>query len=310
MSPSITVRGRPVEIDYTDKSGTLSVCGWLVRDGNPDEAEPVLTELATDPEVGLDARRLLAVCRQLRHWGILDEIEPLEISGAEAQPIDFEDESKVLFCRRDSSARVLFVFTGSDKQMWLSVKLIHSVLRRFDWNIVYLRDPGKRVGYGSGLQQFGPGFAGTISAIRDFVATLGAQKVYCFGNSSGGYAALRYGLELGAEAVLTFSPTTTSPRETEPEDTLIADDDFVDLAAPYRERSAVPRVTIVFGDGHADDAATARHIAALPGVRLVPMIGCDRHDVVAEAILRDQFMPLVTDLSNGKRTDPAAASKV
>lgn len=277
---------------------------WLVRDGKLEEAEAVLTPLVSDPETGLHARRLLAVCAQLRRWGLLDEVEPFGES-VEGQPIDFSDETKVLIHRHERSKRVLLVFTGNDNQMWISINLFHQVLRRLPWNIVYLRNPAKRVGYGYGLRQFGSGFRETVLGMKQLIRTLGGGKVFCIGNSSGAYASVRYGLELNASGVLALAPTTLNPRDEAPAekrgnsaaDIIAAGSFFTDIRKAYQRHDKVPSVTLVYGAQHESDSAAANHAGQLPGVSLEPIDGFAGHDVVAELIIRNELMDTIKALS-------------
>lgn len=236
-------------------------------------------------------------------------MKPLVRPEDGAQPIDFDDESKVLVSRHARSKRVLFVFTGNDNQMWVTLDLIHKVLSQLDWNIVYLRDPAKLVGYGYGLKQFGSSFRETISGMKDLVRSLGGGKVYCVGNSSGAYAALRYGLDLKATSVLVFAPTTLNARDHGPAEkrgnTLTeiaaAGGFFSDIRKAYARHDSVPGVRIVYGEKYEDDARTATSIADLPGITLEPLEDFDRHDVIAELIIQGRLLHSFTELWNGRR---------
>ena len=52
------------------------------------------------------------------------------------------------------------------------------------------------------------GHAGLLSFLKDLLGSLNTKKLYCFGSSMGGYAALLYGSLLNATRILTFGART------------------------------------------------------------------------------------------------------
>jgi hypothetical protein len=106
----------------------------------------------------------------------------------------------------------------------------------------------------------------------------GAKRVVMVGNSSGGYAAILFGLLTGADEVHAFAPKT---RLLESEDFhdqeklafllrhLGADHPNLDLRRLMESGvGARTRVHIHYPTGNAVDTGQARHVASLPNVRL------------------------------------------
>lgn len=284
----------------------LSRCDRLVRAGRFEEAEGQLVVLAQVPEAAKEARKLLAVCKQLRRWGIVGKLEAYSAnslrSNADADLPDFSSDAPVLIARRPEAKKVVFAFTGNARQVWISIHILHQFLWKHDCHVVYLRDPSKLC-YLSGVPGFGQGYQPTLTAMRELIGSLGHPTVYCLGNSGGAYAALRYGHDLGASAVLGFSTSTDVssllPRLGHP---LVSDyrrltpDLSVDLKELYASSATPPRVTLVYGDQHAADAASSIRMGDLPTVTLVPIAGYDRHDVISQTIAVGLFPSLIEQL--------------
>src|SRR5882672_7109558 len=82
----------------------LSRCDKFVRAGRFEEAESQLVVLAQIPEAAREARKLLAVCKQLRRWGIVGKLEAYSASAhrssADVDLPDFSSDASVLIARR------------------------------------------------------------------------------------------------------------------------------------------------------------------------------------------------------------------
>jgi pimeloyl-ACP methyl ester carboxylesterase len=241
------------------------------------------------------ARRLLAVCRQLRLWGISDGLERYGTRPGNQGNPDFSQEAGVLIARRPRASRVIFVFTGNARMIWVSLHVLHQLMPKDDCHIVYLRDI-RGLGYLDGIPELGAGYERTLDGFRGLVTSLGDPKVYCVGSSAGGYASLRYGLDLRARAILAFSPLTDGWQLQAASGGRIAADAIVDLRTLYAAASAAPAVTLVFGEKNEEDAAASRRLAGLPTVTLQPVPHYDRHDVIAQTIATGEFLPFINRL--------------
>jgi hypothetical protein len=280
----------------------ITACDRLVRAGRFDVAEPPLADLSHTPPVAPVARRLLAVCRQLRRWGIVGQLE--RYAGTSVQDDgrpDFSDDASVLVARRPNASKVIFVFTGAARQVWVSLHVLHQVLPE-DCHIVYLRDT-RQLCYLTGVEGLGTSYDETLAEFRRLIDSLGGSRVYCIGSSGGGYGALRFGLDLGARAVLAFAPSTDASslaplfKGTALEG--ITDrmpHVFVDIAQLYAAAPAPPSVTLVFGDRQERDAAASRRLSGLSMVTIHPVADYDRHDVIAQTIVTGEFRSLIDGL--------------
>lgn len=281
----------------------------LVRDGDFAEAERILPEILDHPELAPQVRRLQAVVRQLKRWGVSSKVEayrdPLVRPDGAATRFDAGDEVRIV--RRPEASKVVFVFTGNARQIWLSVHLFHQILPQ-DCTVVYLQDV-RKCGYVFGLPAFGEGYSGTLDGMRRLIASLDYPEVFVIGSSAGGWSAMRYALDLGATRVLAISPSTDL--------TVMADhraetasrfglsgaeavDAFppgsFDLLTLYGDAARPPQLILAFGGGHEKDRDASRRMGGMPEVTLHEVPDYDRHDVMAELIATGEIRGLIDAL--------------
>jgi hypothetical protein len=132
--------------------------------------------------------------------------------------------------------------------------------------------------------------------------------VYTLGISRSGYAAIRFGLDLGAAGVLAFSPPVNITAEFMEVDgrasahhlrlRTIDPDAVIDLK-PLIERAAgrVP-IHLWYGEDAAVDRRHAAHIDGLPGVTIRALPDVDRHNTFL-TVLADGRLGEALDLLLG-----------
>jgi hypothetical protein len=129
------------------------------------------------------------------------------------------------------------------------------------------------------------------------IASLGGRRLVCYGDSGGAFAALHYGLELGAEAVLATGARTNlanlrrarGDNSLHPESSDVA----IDLRELFRASPRPPRTLLVYAEHNWDDRLHALHLASLSGVMLRKVTKYSRHIVVPELIRRGEFQSLL-----------------
>jgi hypothetical protein len=202
---------------------------------------------------------------------------------------------------RQGADTALILFCGAGHRLGAPVPFLHRWLGLLPAHLIYLRD-FRQLFYLAGLDSLGPDRAATLQSLRALVASLGATRIVCYGNSAGGFAALHYGLDLGAESVLAMNGPTnldvgfnthlrmyrTAKRVGEE-----VPDAVTNLRSAYEAAADPPRALLVYGNGQWDDRLQAEDMAGLPTVTLCPMEKVKEHNTAMQAILRDQFQDLL-----------------
>jgi acyl carrier protein len=214
-------------------------------------------------------------------------------------PFTDDVQAEVQIVPHPHAADVILLFCGGSHALGISLSAIHRWLGCLPASLVYLRD-FRRSFYLQGLSSLGTNLDETLAALRRIVASLNGERVFCYGVSAGTYPALRYGLGLGAEAVIGLAGiidldltadmavrrTITRLRKELP-------DAATDLRRAYAAARRPPRAHLVYGEANWDDRLHAESLSGLPTVTLDPLPACTVHNVTAELIRRDQYEPLL-----------------
>ncbi len=203
--------------------------------------------------------------------------------------------------RREGANTVMLVFCGAKNQVGMPLPMLHRWLSRTGVSLIYLRDRSERA-YLGGVRGAGPDLASTITGLKALIQDLGARRVVCYGNSIGGYGALRYGAELGADAVLSMAGIVNlqtrfntglhyedSARKME----ATFPGQQLDNREVYLSSGARPSTLMVYGEHNWDDRIHAEHMAGIEGVALMQIDDSKNHNVAAELIRSGRFDDLL-----------------
>jgi len=198
--------------------------------------------------------------------------------------------AEVQTARRQGARALLIAFCGTALKAGLPLNLLHRWLGEIRVHVVYLRD-FRRLNYDEGVPALASSYEDTLHALQLIADDLGAERVVCYGNSLGGYAALRYGLDLGADAVLCFAgPTNLSDSFRGAEfRKRYAGTEGLDLRPLYQSAQRPPRAHLVYGEACAEDKAQAGNFAGLPSVTLAGVSDWNDHNVFLYALQRRTF---------------------
>jgi hypothetical protein len=283
--------GRPPNLERAELPAWAKGADFLIEQGRLDLAEHAVRRLNEAYPDFPWARNLCA----------LFDIMP---SATQGQP-PFADEypNPLQVVRREGAEIAILVFCGVQHRLGMPLPMAHRWFGRVPASLVYMRDL-RAMSYMAGIEGLGPDMPTSVEALREVIAELGARRVICYGNSSGGYGALAYGLELGAEAALCMSaPFNLEPafnthlRQIQSAQRLKAafPDRILDLRELYKACSSPPRTYIVYGEHHWDDRLHAEHMRGLPGVSLSVVPGYEGHNTGVEMIRLGQFDALLQD---------------
>jgi hypothetical protein len=142
--------------------------------------------------------------------------------------------------------------------------------------VIYLSD-FRRLMFLDGVESVGKGYDVTLDRLKQAVRDMAAEDIHIMGNSAGGFASLRYAIDLAAKSYLgmsitaDLSPGTKLPlgdffkrpvvRETAPH--MLVDLEPLLAASPHPKR-----IMLLCGDSNPIDRAHVEHVADLPASRL------------------------------------------
>ena len=134
---------------------------------------------------------------------VLELVDLLPEHAGEPLPFKDDQDKDVQVVERPGASCVVFAFCGRRQRINMPLWLFHRWVSALDdVSVVYLRDFDENHFVG-GIRSLGSR-AETVAALQGIASQLGARRIVCLGNSSGGYAAMRYGLDIGAERVANF----------------------------------------------------------------------------------------------------------
>ncbi len=224
---------------------------------------------------------------------VLDRMPP-----SQGQPRFEDDPAKDMqVVRRRDAEAVVFLFCGHAQRLGLPLTTIHHWLGLMPASLVYLRD-FHRLFYLAGIRSLGTSRSDAIAALRDIANSLGARRVACYGNSGGAFAALLYGLELGAQAVLALSGVVNLSRDFNRHLRQTVNltrlwkelpNDPVDLRRLFAAAELPPRARLVYAEYNWDDRLHAEYLVGLPTVSLRVVERHDGHNTVMELIKRREL---------------------
>jgi hypothetical protein len=204
-----------------------------------------------------------------------------------------------LLAHAPQSTRLAIVFSGANALLAMPAPLVgHPSV-----STLLLRDPQRRFCI-AGMPPVGHAYdecRNTMARIADICGA--GQPPVCIGISAGGFAALRFGLDLQASAVLGFSVPTTLNIDDDPQATLRR---YPQLAAFYKHHRALgrdvvpdylrakktPRVRLLYDPEHRRDSFLARRMETVPNTRLIPVANAG-HRTFAHAngtMIMDELM--------------------
>ncbi|KQS55300.1 hypothetical protein ASG17_04185 [Brevundimonas sp. Leaf363] len=230
---------------------------------------------------------------------------------ARHMPRDGSDESIMQVHERPGSRRVVFTFSGLSNRLGVSIEQMLTWTAALDTHVVVLKDP-ERLIYLKGVSTLGSDVRSTTEGMRRLAKRLGADEILCMGNSSGGFAALRYGQLAGATRTVGFGALTTLSAERTSQradgrapgmaDRLMAEarEELGDCADWLRERDPPMAVDLYFGADMGKDRFHAENLADTPGVTLHMIPGLNEHGVVQHLAERDLMPAIMTAFIEGR----------
>lgn len=271
----------------------LEVCRHFVRFGMIGETVDMLATLMDEPSLRAEVAEVMEHVRGIRRLGVPETVSLPDMRAEDGAP-----EDRGYWVVPAGSDTTLIAFSGRAQRLGMSIYFMHSLLGRLNANVIYLFDWADSY-YFAGVSGLGNGVGETVERLGVICDELGSRRLLCIGQSSGGYAAIRYGVELGADGVIAFSPIIL-PVMGERTRKRIAASGGPALAAEeadLRRHIAGARhplhIEVAYGTENRGDVASARHIADLPGMIERPLAGVKSHATIQETVVAGTFWPML-----------------
>jgi hypothetical protein len=212
----------------------------------------------------------------------------------------FSDDTtqEVQIARRDGAdTAVIFFCGGGTHRLGMPLNAFHRWAAQMPASAIYLRDFREQF-FLDGLPTLGGGLEASIAGLREVLARLNARRVLCYGFSVGGFAALFYGLRLGAARVVALGAAVTLEPEFNRHLRWIAAARRLrqsypgmplDLASEYAAAARAPRTVLVYGEHNWDDRLHAEYMASRAGAELVSLPAFAGHNPAIELIRRGKM---------------------
>jgi len=165
----------------------------------PAKAEHARPLLVADPDFA-KAEEVVAIAEKAP--GPEEWLRPLVVA---------DPERDVLLAEFRGAEAAVLVFGGTNDEVAMPLPLFDRYLATMNLTTIYLKD-FRRLRFLLGIESLSDDLPGTIVALRNMLDRLGVKRLCTIGNCVGGFAAIRYGVELGADRILAFGAPTFSSR--------------------------------------------------------------------------------------------------
>lgn len=229
---------------------------------------------------------------------LLDRAPKMPASARAA--ISADPRRDVIIPEGAKSDTALLIFAGINDALSMPLEVFDRYVRPLDVLPIYLRD-FSRLRYLKGIRSISEHYQGTIDGLRLMLREKGIKRLFTFGNCVGGFAAIRYGIELGAECIAAFHTPTYCPEEMPANfqvghiflrKRLVAQfaAEMTDLKPFLEMRASGAPVELFYDAENREDERYARRIAHVRGVHLNPLPGRGSEETLPNFVLsQDNF---------------------
>ena len=225
------------------------------------------------------------------HQAMLLETMPAAVADTGFSSFSDYPEQAVQIVRRRGASALLLAFCGIHGALGLPLPIAHRWFGSLGAHVVYLRDPPGGF-FDDGVPALAQDRSGTEQALEAIAETLQATNIMCYGNSTGGYAALLYGLKMGAASVLAVNTVVVAPDRAKRVSTSLP---RCDLRTLYQKATSKPLTRLVYAANNDDDHVSALAMSGISGITIEPVPDCSAHDAHVKLIEQGRFGPLLRD---------------
>jgi tetratricopeptide (TPR) repeat protein len=223
------------------------------------------------------------------------------------RPIIADDKlSDVIFAEAPNTDIAVLVFTSAVDLMAMPLPIFDRYLAALGVTTIYVKD-FQRLAYLNGIGSLGQDYGATVAALRKICRKMAVRSVCTVGDSAGGAAAVRYGIELGADRLVSFCGQTHLVRgpmakleqglamiQRRLESRLSAENlDLRRFLLAHRHSSSIEWI---YSEKVERDKTHALHLSGINGVTLHPVAECNDHMTLLWLALHGQLRALLEKL--------------
>jgi tetratricopeptide (TPR) repeat protein len=198
------------------------------------------------------------------------------------------------------SRAAVLVFTGAGDGVSMPLSIFDRYLAALDVSAVYLKD-FSRLLYLRGIRSLGADYGSALAALRDLLSNRDITRLAAIGNCDGAAAAVRYGIELGADFIIAASPSTHFPDTPLPrlaqarsfKRTRVAKNvakEMMDLKPFLELRGRDAKIEVLYKEEDEWESSQALWISGTPGVTLRPQQGDPHHAALHRLALSSESL--------------------
>ena len=212
--------------------------------------------------------------------------------------VEIDRDTSVQSAIMPAASGTVVLFTGL---LAAPIRDIDRYMAALGVSALHLRDASRFL-FLNGVAELGPDYETTLARLRKFVMRAGSGPLTTIGASSGGFAAMRYGIDLGADATVCFSPPSDITERFLADDgrgRIVArrlqslDESQKRLAPLLTARENRHPIHVVYGTEMQQDRRHADELRGLPGVSMHPLEGSDEHNTLAAMAHDGTLLPFL-----------------
>jgi tetratricopeptide (TPR) repeat protein len=241
---------------------------------------------------------------------LLDRAPKMPASARAAMTAD--PRRDVIIPEGANSDTAMLIFAGINDALSMPLEVFDRYVQPLDVLPIYLRD-FNRLRYLTGIRSISYHYQGTIDGLRRMLREKGIKRLFTLGNCVGAFAAIRYGIELGAESIAAFHTPTYCPEET-PSNFQVGHrflrirlaakvgHEMADLKPFLEMRASGAPIELFYDAENREDERYARRIAHVRGVHLNPLPGRGTEETLRNFVLsHDNFSLWLAGMLAGTR---------
>lgn len=277
--------------------GAYRLASALLRVGRRAEADRAADRIDAGDPWAERARRSITADREA-------------IRAAEADPVRI-DRSLPILSTRIADARTLVVAFGypNGNHFGLAAAHLRALCTALGASSLLLLDPRLTL-FGAGVPPLAGTYADLVRAVGDVRARWGIARLVTLGTCTGGFPALRLGLDAGADHVIALSPiastrdwTTTHERRGVPylpRLRAVGSGAMMDLPPRVQAASVRPATTVWYGCGTPEGIFHSSQFVGTPGIDLRMAFGPKDTRLAAHLQAIGAFTPLLAAAIDGE----------